>query len=68
MTKFDDTGDSKNVKFEKIAFKMYLNAGMVKEYKKRHDLIDDIQPKLKQLLTDSGIKDYSIFEIYSQTF
>lgn len=40
------------------AFTMKLKPGFAKEYKKRHD---EIWPELSQLLSDSGIKDYSIF-------
>ena len=43
---------------EKIAFKMKLFPGMQDEYKKRHD---EIWPELSELLTKSGISDYSIF-------
>ena len=43
---------------EKIAFKMTLKPGMKAEYIKRHD---EIWPELKQLLTDSGVSDYTIF-------
>ena len=42
---------------EKFAFKMYLNAGMEAEYKKRHDVI---WPELVTLLKDAGVSDYSI--------
>jgi L-rhamnose mutarotase len=41
-----------------MAFKMKLLPGMMAEYKKRHD---EIWPELKQLLSDAGVKDYSIF-------
>jgi len=40
------------------AFKMKLKPGFRDEYKKRHD---EIWPELKELLTASGISDYSIF-------
>lgn len=43
---------------EKIAFRMFLNAGCVQEYKQRHD---EIWPELCALLKDAGISDYSIF-------
>ncbi len=43
---------------ERIAFKMKLFNGVTEEYKKRHD---EIWPELKELLTSSGIHDYSIF-------
>ena len=40
------------------AFRMQLKPGNAAEYQKRHD---QIWPELSQLLTDSGIYDYSIF-------
>lgn len=40
------------------AFKMKLKPGYEAEYKKRHD---DIWPELSDLLSDTGIQDYSIF-------
>lgn len=43
---------------ENIAFKMKIYPGFESEYKKRHD---EIWPELSQLLTESGISDYSIF-------
>ena len=43
---------------EQIAFVMQLNAGQKQEYKKRHDAL---WPELKNLLLESGIRDYSIF-------
>lgn len=43
---------------EKHAFKMRLNAGMVMEYRKRHD---EIPPELIALLRETGVCDYSIF-------
>jgi len=43
---------------EKIAFKMKLKPGMKAEYIKRYD---EIWPELKQLLTDTGVSDYTIF-------
>ena len=46
---------------EKIAFKMYLNPGQIEEYKRRHDLIPKEWPELSVLLTNAGIRDYSIF-------
>jgi len=42
----------------RIAFKMKLKPGCEDEYKRRHDLI---WPELKELLTNAGISDYSIF-------
>ncbi|GAG94689.1 unnamed protein product [marine sediment metagenome] len=43
---------------QRLAFKMHLNKGQKEEYKKRHD---EIWPKLKQLLKESGVSEYSIF-------
>jgi L-rhamnose mutarotase len=43
---------------KRFAFKMKLKPGFISEYKKRHD---EIWPELKQLLSDAGIRDYSIF-------
>jgi len=43
---------------QRIAFKMQLHKGFEEEYKKRHD---ELWPELQQLLTASGISEYSIF-------
>ncbi len=43
---------------QRHAFKMKLKPGFEEEYKKRHD---EIWPELKQLLSEAGIRDYSIF-------
>jgi L-rhamnose mutarotase len=43
---------------QRIAFKMKLHKGKEDEYKKRHD---EIWNELKELLKQTGIKDYSIF-------
>ncbi len=43
---------------QRNAFKMKLKKGFEAEYQKRHD---EIWPELKNLLSASGIKDYSIF-------
>ncbi len=42
---------------EKIAFRMFLNAGQAAEYKRRHDAL---WPELHALLKAAGIHDYSI--------
>lgn len=42
---------------QRHAFKMFLNPGMKAEYKKRHD---EIWPELAELLTETGISNYSI--------
>ena len=43
---------------ERVAFKMKLFKGCEDEYKKRHD---EIWNELKDLLKQTGIKNYSIF-------
>lgn len=43
---------------QRVAFKMKLYKGKEDEYKKRHD---EIWNELKDLLKQTGIKDYSIF-------
>jgi L-rhamnose mutarotase len=43
---------------EKYAFRMFLKAGCVAEYKKRHDAI---WPELSALLKEAGVSDYSIY-------
>lgn len=43
---------------QRVAFKMYLKPGFNEEYKKRHS---EIWPELKQLLSNTGVEDYSIF-------
>ncbi len=43
---------------QRFAFKMFLHAGQRDEYKRRHD---EIWPELSRLLTDAGIRNYSIF-------
>lgn len=43
---------------QRVAFKMYLKPGFSEEYKKRHS---EIWPELKQILSNTGVEDYSIF-------
>ena len=43
---------------EQIAFRMMLNPGQAKEYRRRHD---EIWPDLVRLLHEAGVSDYSIF-------
>ncbi|GAB3696976.1 L-rhamnose mutarotase [Spirosoma flavus] len=43
---------------EEIAFTMKLKPGVEAEYLRRHD---EIWPELSALLTEAGIRDYSIF-------
>ena len=40
------------------AFKMYLKPGYKEEYKRRHA---NLFPELKALLTESGVRNYSIY-------
>lgn len=42
----------------RVAFKMQLHKGFEEEYERRHK---QLWPELQQLLTDSGITEYSIF-------
>lgn len=42
----------------KFAFKMKLKPGCKEEYKRRHD---EIWAELKELLSESGVQDYTIF-------
>ncbi len=43
---------------KRLAFKMKLKPGFAEEYKKRHNAI---WPELKKLLSDAGVRDYTIF-------
>ena len=43
---------------KKTAFKMKLNTGCKEEYIKRHNAI---WPELKALLTETGVRDYTIY-------
>jgi len=43
---------------KRVAFKMKIREGTAAEYKRRHD---EIWPELNELLSMSGISDYSIF-------
>lgn len=43
---------------QRLAFKMHLKPDCADEYTRRHDAI---WPELKQLLTESGVSEYSIF-------
>lgn len=43
---------------QRLAFIMHLKPGFEEEYQRRHDAI---WPELKELLSNSGVFDYSIF-------
>ena len=43
---------------QRYAFKMFLNPGEAREYRRRHDAI---WPELQALLRESGVRNYSIF-------
>lgn len=43
---------------EQIGFRMQLNPGQAREYRRRHD---EIWPELVDLLKTAGVSDYSIF-------
>jgi L-rhamnose mutarotase len=44
--------------FQRLAFRMKLKPGHKEEYRKRHA---EIWPELRQLLSDAGVYEYSIF-------
>ena len=46
------------IPMEEIAFTMQLKPGVAAEYERRHD---EIWPELSALLTEAGIRDYSIY-------
>jgi L-rhamnose mutarotase len=50
--------NSKLYVMKRVGSKMFLKKGIEQEYKKRHD---EIWPELVQLLSDTGISEYSIF-------
>ena len=43
---------------KRAAFKLKLKEGFIKEYQSRHE---SIWPKLKELLSQTGVSDYSIY-------
>ena len=43
---------------QRYAFKMFLNPGEAHEYRRRHDAL---WPELQALLSQSGVRNYSIF-------
>lgn len=50
---------------ERFAWKAIVHEGKIAEYKKRHD---EIWPEMKQVLKDSGICNYSIWNIGNEVF
>jgi len=48
---------------KRVSFKMYLKPDCIEEYKRRHN---ELWPEIKQLLTNEGVHDYSIFLIKKQ--
>jgi L-rhamnose mutarotase len=50
---------------ERLAWKAIIHEGKIAEYKKRHD---EIWPEMKQVLKDSGICNYSIWNIGNEVF
>jgi L-rhamnose mutarotase len=50
--------ETENGMMQRYAFRMFLNPGMAAEYKIRHD---HIWSELSALLSDAGIRNYSIF-------
>jgi L-rhamnose mutarotase len=47
-----------NIRMQRVSFKMKLFEGYAEEYKNRHDRI---WGELRQLLKETGVRDYSIF-------
>lgn len=50
---------------EWYAWKGFVREGMLDEYKKRHD---EIWPEMSKMLTDAGIKDYTIWNVGNELF
>lgn len=50
---------------ERFTWKAIVHEGKIEEYKKRHD---KIWPEMKQVLKDSGICNYSIWNIGNEVF
>ena len=50
---------------ERFAWKAMVKAGMLAEYKKRHDAI---WPELKQVLKEAGIANYTIWSTGNELF
>lgn len=46
------------ITMKREAFKMFLKPGNAEEYKRRHA---NLFPELRQLLTESGVRNYSIY-------
>ena len=49
---------AKTLTMKREAFKMYLKPGCKEEYKRRHA---NLFPELKALLSESGVRNYSIY-------
>lgn len=50
---------------ERYAWKAIVKEGMIDEYKKRHD---NIWPKMKQVLQQAGISNYTIWNVDNELF
>ncbi len=50
---------------ERYAWKATVKAGMLDEYKRRHD---NIWPEMKDLLKSAGIRNYTIWNVGSELF
>lgn len=50
---------------ERYAWKATVKEGMLEEYIRRHD---EIWPEMKQMLRDSGIRNYTIWNVGNELF
>ncbi|MBR0446663.1 MAG: L-rhamnose mutarotase [Oscillospiraceae bacterium] len=50
---------------ERYAWKAIVLPGMLEEYCKRHD---EIWPEMKQVLSDAGIRNYTIWNVGNELF
>ena len=50
---------------EKYAWKAIVLEGKLEEYKRRHD---EIWPEMKEMLTEAGIRNYTIWNVGNELF
>lgn len=50
---------------ERYAWKAIVLPGMLEEYRRRHD---QIWPEMKQVLSDAGIRNYTIWNVGNELF
>lgn len=54
-----------NLSAEKYAWKATVRPGQIEEYKRRHD---DLWPEMKKVLTEAGIRNYTIWNVGNELF